>query len=78
MSPFCHETDEAQDGRSGEDVTEDQDGSPERDIEVTFQERAVADLQIREPKVCPDQLGTLRGVPDESLPRKPLPPHTTR
>ena len=49
MSPFCHETEEAHEGRSGEDVTDDQLGSPEREIDVTFQERATADLHIREP-----------------------------
>ena len=61
MSPFCHVTDEAHDGRSDEDVTDDQEGSPEREIEVTFQERATADLQIREPLVpindCNGEMG---------------------
>ena len=49
MSPFSHWTDVDQGGGSGEEVTEDQEGAPERETEVTFQEREAADLQIREP-----------------------------
>lgn len=33
----------------GEEETEDQVGSPEREIEVTVQPRDTADLQIRDP-----------------------------
>lgn len=33
----------------GEEETEDQTGAPERETEVTVQEREVVDLQIREP-----------------------------
>jgi hypothetical protein len=36
-------------GATGEEVTEDQVGSPERDMEVTCQPRAAAALQIRLP-----------------------------
>lgn len=32
-----------------DEVTEDHEGAPERETEVTFQEREAADLQIREP-----------------------------
>ena len=49
MSAFCQETDVDQGGASGEAITEDQEGSPEREMDVTSQPRATADLQIREP-----------------------------
>ena len=49
MSPFSHWTDVDQGGGSGDEVTEDHEGAPERETEVTFQEREAADLQIREP-----------------------------
>ena len=49
MSPFSHWTAVDHGGGFGEEVTEDQEGAPERETEVTFQERFVADLQIREP-----------------------------
>ena len=49
MSPCSHWTDVDQGGGSGDEVTEDQEGAPEREMEVTFQEREAADLQIREP-----------------------------
>lgn len=48
-SPFSHWTAVDQDGGFGEEVMEDQTGVPEREMEVTVQERAVADLQMREP-----------------------------
>ena len=51
MSAFCHDTDVDHGGGSGEDVTDDQDGSPDRLIDVTSQPLATADLQILEP-VC--------------------------
>lgn len=43
-----------QGGGLGEEETEDQEGAPERETEVTVQEREVADLQIREPEVGGD------------------------
>lgn len=49
MSPFSHETEEDQGGGSGEEVMLDQCGAPEREREVTAQERVLADLQMREP-----------------------------
>ena len=49
MSAFCHDTDLDQGGGSGDDVTDDQLGSPERLIDVTSQPRATADLHILEP-----------------------------
>ena len=49
MSPFSHWTEDDHGGGFGEEVTDDQEGAPERETEVTFQERLVADLQIREP-----------------------------
>lgn len=49
MSPFSHWTEEDHGGGLGEEVTDDQEGAPERETEVTFHERLVADLQIREP-----------------------------
>ena len=48
-SAFCHDTDFDHGGASAEDVTEDQTGSPEREIEVTSHPRETADLQILEP-----------------------------
>lgn len=49
-SAFCHDTDLDQGGGLGEDVTDDQTGSPDRLMETTVQPRATALLQIREPK----------------------------
>ena len=46
MSPFSHWTEEDHGGGFGEEVTDDQEGAPERETEVTFQERLVADLHI--------------------------------
>lgn len=39
-----------QGGGVGEEVTADQVGSPEREMEVTVQPREMADLQMREPE----------------------------
>lgn len=44
-------TSDDQVGATGEDVTEDQVGSPEREIEVTCHPRAAAALQMRLPVV---------------------------
>lgn len=71
-----------QEGGVGEEVTADQVGSPEREIEVTVQPRAAATLQMREPE------GGVSEAVDRwfmhgwgrrwrSVPRKPLPPQTT-
>ena len=49
MSAFCHETDLDHDGGMGDDVTEDQDGSPDRLKEVTSQPLPAATLHIRDP-----------------------------
>ena len=49
MSAFCQSTDFDHGGASGEDVTADQDGSPERLMEVTVQPRPTATLHIRVP-----------------------------
>ena len=49
ISAFCHETEVDQGGGVGEEVTADQVGSPEREMEVTVQPREMADLQMREP-----------------------------
>lgn len=49
ISPFSHETEEDQGGGSGEEVMLGQCGAPEREREVTAQERVLADLQMREP-----------------------------
>jgi hypothetical protein len=49
MSAFAHLTEVDQGGAAGEDVTDDQTGSPEREIDVTSQPRATADLQMRDP-----------------------------
>ena len=50
MSAFSHDTDFDHDGGSGDEVTADHVGSPERLIDVTSQPRATADLHIREPR----------------------------
>jgi len=44
-------TSEDQVGATGEEVTEDQVGSPEREMEVTCQPRAAAALQMRLPRM---------------------------
>lgn len=49
ISPFSHCTEVDQGGGLGEEETEDQTGAPERETDVTVQEREIADLQIREP-----------------------------
>ena len=49
ISPFSHCTEVDQGGGLGEEETEDQTGAPERDTDVTVQEREIADLQIRDP-----------------------------
>lgn len=49
MSAFCQETEVDHGGGLGEDVTADQVGGPEREMEVTVQPRETATLQIREP-----------------------------
>ena len=49
MSAFAHETEVDHGGGSGEDVTADQVGSPERLMDVTSQPRPTATLHIREP-----------------------------
>ena len=73
MTAFAHP------GLVLEEDTEDQLGSPEREIEVTSQPRATANLQMREPGV----LGawSVGGFEMEGLagtvPRNPLPPQTT-
>ena len=51
MSAFAHCTEVDQGGGLGEDVTDDQVGSPEREMEVTSQPLPTATLQIREPTV---------------------------
>lgn len=45
-------TSDDQVGATGEEVTEDQAGSPEREMEVTCQPRAAAALQMRLPEIC--------------------------
>lgn len=49
ISPFSHETEADHGGGSGEEVILGQCGAPERERERTVQERAVADLHMREP-----------------------------
>ena len=49
MSAFCHSTDLDHGGASGEAVTDDQVGSPERLMDVTVQPRPTATLHIRDP-----------------------------
>ena len=51
MSAFCQETALAHCGRVLEADTDDQVGSPEREIDVTSQPRATADLQMRVPGI---------------------------
>ena len=50
ISAFCHETEVDHGGGAGEEVTADQVGSPEREMEITVQPRETADLQMREPR----------------------------
>ena len=77
-SAFCHETDLDHGGASGEDVTEAQDGSPERDMDVTSQPRAAAALQMREPgEWLANGDFVLVEERDGGIPRNPLPPATT-
>lgn len=52
ISALCHLTEDAHDGALGEDVTADQVGSPEREMEVTSQPLPTATLQIRDPGGC--------------------------
>lgn len=49
MLALTHLTSADQWGATGDEVTEDHVGSPEREIEVTCQPRAVAALQMRLP-----------------------------
>ena len=49
MSALCHVTDFDHAGALGEDVMDDQVGSPERLIDVTVQPRLTATLHIRDP-----------------------------
>lgn len=72
ISAFCHETEVDQGGGVGEEVTADQVGSPEREMEVTVHPREMADLQMREPgrvHYVSEQgrpvLGVLDGYPKE-------------
>ena len=51
MSAFAHWTEVDHDGGFGEEVTDDQVGSPERLMEVTSQPLPTANLHIREPEV---------------------------
>lgn len=51
MSAFRHLTEVAHGGASGEAVTADQLGSPEREIEVTSQPLPTATLHMRDPEV---------------------------
>lgn len=50
MSPLAHVTLDAHGGGSGEDVTEDQCGLPERETETTDQPRWAAARQMRLPE----------------------------
>jgi hypothetical protein len=49
MSPFSQETEVDQEGGSGEEETEDQEGVPEREMEVKDQPRWTAARQMRLP-----------------------------
>ena len=50
MSAFCHLTDFDHGGASGDEVTADHVGSPERLIDVTSHPLPTATLHIRDPE----------------------------
>lgn len=75
ISALCHETDFDHVGGVGEEVTEDQTGSPDRLKDVTSQPRPAATLHIRDPggvcrsgraQVMRRQMG--RGITEETIP----------
>ena len=51
MSAFCHLTDLDHGGASGDEVTADHVGSPERLIDVTSHPLPTATLHIRDPEI---------------------------